>query len=129
METGVLLQQVASIRLDRNAGCRRAEFERDLYARRYAGAYIHVLCIGREPGRRHHEVVGVERYVAETKGSIAAGGGFTLIPAYGIRDFNLRPGNHPARGIFYHSLNRPSVTQLRIRRTGRKKQSQNKHYA
>src|SRR6266852_1344534 len=118
METGVLLQQVPFVRLDRDTGFRRAEFQRDLYARGYAGAHVHILCIGRESGRCHHEVISVERHVGETKAPIAASGGLTLISAYAI-------------GIFYHSLYRPSVPQLRIGRTSRKKQHQpqNKHQA
>src|SRR5260370_28515322 len=118
METGVLLQQVPSVRLDRDAGRRRAEFQRDLYARGYAGAHIHILCIVRKSGRCHHEVISVERHVEETKAPIAASGGLTLIYAYGIGNLDLGSGNHSARGIFYLSLYRPSVPQLRLRRSG-----------
>src|SRR5260370_12993857 len=131
METGVLLQQVPSVRLDRDAGFRRAEFQRELYARGYAGAHVHILCIGRESGRCHHEVISVERHVGETKAPIAASGGLTLISAYAIGNLDLGSGNHSTRGIFYHSLYRPSVPQLPTARTSRKKhhQSQNKHQA
>ncbi len=45
MKTGVVLYQVSTICFHRDARCRCADLQTDLYAGRYAGAYIHVLCV------------------------------------------------------------------------------------
>src|SRR5229473_744747 len=115
MKTGVFLQQVPTIRFHRDAGCRRSDLQANLYCDRHARTHVHVLRVRAKSRSRHHQVVSIERHVRDVKRTIASRGGLPLVTGHGIADLDLRAGNHPAGRIFYHSLNRSSIAQLRLR--------------
>jgi hypothetical protein len=104
--------EVRPICLHRDAGCCRSELQRDLDASGYGGAYVHVLCIRSEPGRRHYKVIRVKRDVREAKCTVASGCRLPLVAAHGIRNLDRRPGNYSSGWIFYDTVNRSRISHL-----------------
>src|SRR5258708_23113146 len=116
MKRRIVLKQITAIfggYVD-SGGC-TSNLQCNFYMERDARTHFRVLRISGKLLRAHRQVVGVERYVGETKRTIGVGGSDTRVTADRIGDFHRFARDYSARRILDDAFDRTRIAYLRVR--------------